>query len=166
MQEGFSRSQTPAILNGDSQAALQGIDGEPCDMRKYHDVVEPEQRIVDERLSGKHVESGSTQMPASEGVYQCRLIDKSVQQIKDCCRACILAAAKSWVELNPRTIFRYGVSRVTRKHRARQGAGCVGCRRQASRISAEKSDGLEVFRDRSFLKIRETETLRRWRTAR
>src|SRR5262249_43229887 len=70
-------SQTPAILNGDSQAALQGIDGEPCDMRKYHDVVQPEQWIVDERLSGKHVESGSTQMPASEGVYQRELIDKS-----------------------------------------------------------------------------------------
>ena len=68
MEEAFTRGQTAAILNGDSQAALQGIDGEPCDMRKYHDVVQPEQWIVDERLSGKHVESGSTQMPGSEGV--------------------------------------------------------------------------------------------------
>jgi hypothetical protein len=51
MEEGFTRSQTPAILNGNNQAALQRIDGEPCDMRKYHDVVQPEQWIVDERLS-------------------------------------------------------------------------------------------------------------------
>src|SRR5262249_53435594 len=30
MQEGFTRSQTAAILNGDVEAALQCIDGEPC----------------------------------------------------------------------------------------------------------------------------------------
>ena len=58
------------------------------------------------------------------------------QQIKDSCRARISAAAKSWVELNPRTMFGYGVSTLARKHRALNGVELCGGGQRASSVSA------------------------------
>src|SRR2546426_11508883 len=94
------------------------------------------------------------------------MIRQRDKQIKDSCRASFLAAAKSWVELNRKTVFRYGVSTLARKHRALNGVELCGRGRRASSVSGRENDGMGVFRERRFLKISEADTLRRWRAAR
>src|SRR5437870_1321988 len=108
---------------------------------------------------------GDRRVGIHRGQKDSRVI-KAAQQIKDSCRACFSAAAKSWVELNPKTVFRYGVSTLARKHRALNGVELCGRGRRASSVSGRENDGMGVFRDRRFLKISEADTLRRWRTAR
>src|SRR5262245_9539489 len=76
MQESLTRSKAAAILNGDLEAPLQCIDGEPCEMRKHHDVVQPKQWIINERFGCKYIETSSTQSAAPEGIHQCGMIDK------------------------------------------------------------------------------------------
>jgi hypothetical protein len=49
----------------------------------------------------------------------------AAQQIKDSCRACILAAAKSVVELNPKTHFQVWIFNAGEKASGAEGSGVV-----------------------------------------
>jgi hypothetical protein len=76
-QEILAVSQTSDVLQGDVEAARQRLLGQPSYVRREHNVVQRQERVVGRRgLPGQHVEAGGQQPPARKSFDQRCLLDE------------------------------------------------------------------------------------------